>query len=349
MPSYMNQLFASLRVCWNTYPWLVQSLAALVGAVLLTYVCHLLCRKAPTLLTKGRYLLLHACLEALYWPSLVVIWGTSLAIMLQPWVLHLDDVLTFPLSQLFTISCILLIAAVLVRFIRLFEAQRLLGELTRQTLDETTVRAASKFMQTSVGVIAALCVLPLLGVNVAGLWAFGGGSAIVLGIAAREILANYFGGLVIYTDRNFKVGDWIYVAGRNIEGQVEYIGWRVTQLKTWDQKACYVPNVILSASIVVNTTQAKRFVLQEKFTIRCVDVMVLAKIVQEVRTMLQDHSNIDQDKSVLVHITAIKVDAAQLDFHAFVKTADYATYRDLKQELLFQVMSVVQHNGTQFS
>ena len=51
---------------------------------------------------------------------------------------------------------------------------------------------------------------------------------IAVGFAAKDLFANLLGGLTIYLDRPFTVGEWIRSPDKNIEGTVEQIGWRNT-------------------------------------------------------------------------------------------------------------------------
>jgi len=63
-----------------------------------------------------------------------------------------------------------------------------------------------------------------LGFSIAGALTFGGIGGIAIGFAAKDMLSNFFGGLMIYLDRPFKTGDWIRSPDREIEGVVEEIG-----------------------------------------------------------------------------------------------------------------------------
>ena len=60
-----------------------------------------------------------------------------------------------------------------------------------------------------------------LGFSVAGVLTFGGIGGIAIGFAAQDMLSNFFGGLMIYLDRPFKIGDWVRSPDREIEGVVE--------------------------------------------------------------------------------------------------------------------------------
>lgn len=342
----MVQFYSYLKLFWQANTWLVSPLSVLGIAVLFTYISHLLYQRVHPRLTKRGYFVTSALLEAIHWPFIAAIWVKALAILLRISTLKLDDTLLHMAWKLLDVGLILLVALVVIRFIKLFEEQLLLGHLTKKYPDATTVRAMGKLMRVGAIIIVLLFILPLLGANVSGIWAFGGGSAIVLGIGAREIFTNYFGGLVIYADRNFKVGDWICSPDKKIEGKVEDIGWRVTQIRTVDQRSCYIPNAVLSSIIVVNASQVKNRLIQEAIAIRYTDVAVLDKIIQEVRSMLQGHSDIDQRKLVLAHFTEISPPGIKLHIYAFTKTTDRRTYQDVKQGILFSLIQIIEQYGT---
>ena len=61
-------------------------------------------------------------------------------------------------------------------------------------------------------------VLQTLGFSVSGVLAFGGIGGLAVGFAAKDLLANFFGGLTIYLDRPFAVGDWIRSPDREDRG-----------------------------------------------------------------------------------------------------------------------------------
>ena len=108
--------------------------------------------------------------------------------------------------------------------------------------DRTTVEAFGKLFRLSIVITAGLVVLQTLGFSISGVLAFGGIGGIAIGFAAKDMLANFFGGLMIYLDRPFAVGDWIRSPDRELEGTVEYIGWRLTRIRTFDMRPLYVPN-----------------------------------------------------------------------------------------------------------
>ena len=94
-----------------------------------------------------------------------------------------------------------------------------------------------------------------LGYSISGVLAFGGIGGIAVGFAAKDLLANFFGGLMIYLDRPFSVGDWIRSPDKNIEGTVEEIGWRLTRIRTFDKRPLYVPNSTFTQISVENPSR----------------------------------------------------------------------------------------------
>ena len=334
-----------MEVFLHAHKWLLRLFSISGIAILLTYTCYLFYQRLHPRLTQKKYFLTSALLSAIHWPLIVFIWVQALASIIHIFTAQIDNTLVPLVRKLHDAGLILLLAWVFVRFIRLFEEQLLLGHLAKKRPDETTVQAMGKLLRVLAIIIVILFTLPLLGINVSGIVAFGGGSAIVLGIGAQQIFANYFGGLVLYADRHFKVGDWISSPDKKIEGQVEYIGWRATQIRTFDQKVCYVPNAVLSSIIVINSSRMRNRCIKEMIGIRHADAAVLDKITQEIRTMLQTHPGIDQRRSLLAHFAEFGPFSLKINIYAFTKTTDRKSYHDVQQDIFLKIIHIVEHHG----
>jgi len=120
--------------------------------------------------------------------------------------------------------------------IRGFEEEYIQKNNLKSTIDVHTVEAISKLIRVAVIITSILVILQTLGYSISGVLAFGGVGGIAIGFAAKDLLANFFGGLIIYLDRPFKTGDWIRSPDRKIEGTVEKIGWRMTQIRSFDKR-----------------------------------------------------------------------------------------------------------------
>ncbi len=90
-----------------------------------------------------------------------------------------------------------------------------------------------------------------LGVSFTAVFASAGIAGIALALAARETLANFFGGVSILMDRPFKTGDFILLESGE-RGMVVNVGMRSTRLVTRDDIQIAIPNSIITNTKVVN-------------------------------------------------------------------------------------------------
>ena len=152
------------------------------------------------------------------------------------------------------------------------------AEKRGRKIDPTTSDAIANILKVAVFIIAALMAMQTYGLSISGVLAFGGVGGIAIGFAARDLLANFFGALTIYFDKPFGKGDWIRSPDRNIEGTVEKIGWRMTQIRTFDKRPLYVPNSVFTTIAVENPSRMRNRRISETIGVRYVDVAVVKKI-----------------------------------------------------------------------
>jgi MscS family membrane protein len=170
---------------------------------------------------------------------------------------------------------------------------------------------------------------------------------IAIGFAAQDLLANFFGGLFIYTDRPFSVGDWIRSPDRNIEGTVEKIGWRVTRIRTFDKRPLYVPNAIFSTIAVENPSRMTNRRIKETIGIRYDDANKMGKIVELVRQMLLEHPEIDTKKTLIVNFNTFASSSLDFFIYTFTKTTNWVDYHQIKQDILLKVLNIIEGEGAE--
>ncbi|MDG1012598.1 MAG: mechanosensitive ion channel family protein [Luminiphilus sp.] len=217
----------------------------------------------------------------------------------------------------------------------------------RQSDDRATIRATLRLVRISLGIVVLLMVLQSLGVSVSGLLAFGGIGGIAVGFAARDLLANFLGGLSIYLDRPFTVGDWIRSPDREIEGTVEDIGWRMTRIRTFDQRPLYIPNSIFASVAVENPSRMNNRRIYETVGIRYDDVAVMGNIVANVKAMLESHEAIDLKRTLMVNFVSCGPSSLDFFIYTFTKTTDWATFHGIKQDILLRVLTIIADEGAE--
>lgn len=187
------------------------------------------------------------------------------------------------------------------------------------------------------------------GISLTGLLTFGGVGGLIVGLAAKDLLSNFFGGLMIYFDRPFSVGDWISSPDRNIEGTVERIGMRMTMIRTFESRPLYVPNSVFSSIVVQNPSRMQHRRIRETIGIRYKDADKMAVIVDEVKTMLQNHPDIEQNATLMVNFDAFAGSSLEFFIYTFTKTVNWARYHEVKQDVMLKIIEIVQRNGADFA
>ena len=217
----------------------------------------------------------------------------------------------------------------------------------KQPMDYTTVNAVSKLSRAVVIITAVLIAMQSMGYSISGVLAFGGVGGIAVGFAAKDLLANFFGGFIIHLDRPFKVGDWVRSPDRNIEGTVEHIGWRLTTIRTFDKRPLYVPNAAFTTIAVENPSRMSNRRIYETIGIRYADVAQMATIVDDIRAMLQQHEDIESDETLIVNFLAFNASSLDIMVYTFTKTTQWVQFHEVKQDVLLKISDIIEGYGAE--
>ncbi len=213
------------------------------------------------------------------------------------------------------------------------------------TIDQALIDIVGKLSKLIVIILTVLVTMQTLGFSLTGLLAFGGIGGLAVGLAAKDMLANFFGGFMIYFDRPFRVGDWVRSPDREIEGIVEKIGWRVTLIRNFDSRPLYVPNSSFSCITIENVTRMSNRRIYELVGIRYQDAGVMNQIVDDVRSYLQSHSEIDQERTLMVGFTAFSASSLDFFIYCFTRTQSGPEYYQVKQDILLKTLDIVESHG----
>ncbi len=283
-------------------------------------------------------------------PLTVLIWIVGLAFAVK----IIQDVkpaaifeAVWPIRDVGVIACM---AWFLTRFIQRAENNIAASKEARgETYDRTTLDAIGKLLRLSVIITAALVALQTLGYSVSGVLAFGGIGGLAVGLAAREMLANFFGGLMVYMDRPFAVGDWVRSPDRDIEGTVEKIGWRLTVIRAFDSRPLYVPNATFTSIAVQNPSRMHNRRIYETIGVRYDDASKMEDILKEVKQMIGNHPGIDTNKTLMVNFNAFGASSLDFFIYCMTKTTAWAEYHAVKQDVLFKVFEIIDQHGAEIA
>ena len=85
---------------------------------------------------------------------------------------------------------------------------------------------------------------------------------------------------------------------------MEDVGWRVTRIRTFDQRPLYVPNAVFSTVALENPSRMLNRRIYETIGIRYDDAGAMEQVVAEVKEMLVAHDDIDKGKTLMVNFVA---------------------------------------------
>ena len=214
------------------------------------------------------------------------------------------------------------------------------------TLITETYEIVIRILKILVVTITALIIMQEIGLSISGLLAFGGVGGLIVGLAAKDLLSNFFGGMMIFFDRPFRVGEFIKSPDRNIEGVVEKIGWRLTVVRTFSKNVLYIPNTAFSSIIVENATRMSNRRINETIGIRYDDLNKMKDIIQDVNNILENNIDIDQTQKAKVFFKSFSASSCDFFIYAFTITKDWEEFLRIKQDVLLKVAEIIEkHNA----
>ncbi len=347
-----NQLLQWPNVETPTDIWLTQLFIIVLCTVSVNFILMRVIDVLDRLINKTETLWDDALLEAARIPLRLVFWVIGLSISVE-----LLQAVTEQANELFDlapkvrqIAFIIIIAMFLNRFISYTEKNLIDPSRMRKPMDQSTAAAIAKLLRVSVIITSLLIILQTMGYSVSGVLAFGGIGGMAVAFAAKDLLANFFGGMMVYLDKPFRIGDWVRSPDRSIEGTVEHIGWRLTCIRTFDQRPLYIPNAMFTTVVLENPSRMFNRRINEKIGIRYDDWQKMPGIVAEVKQMLIDHEELETDSRTLI-VNFDSYGASHLEFfiYTFTKTTQWVRYHEIKQDVLMKIMAIVNEHGAEFA
>jgi MscS family membrane protein len=330
----------------TSLPWLMDVFAVLSASAVAHAVLYLALGQIERLVRRTSVVWDDAVLRAARRPAQVIVWVIGLAVAGRIIERHGAHPLLEYIDPARKIGIILCLAWFLLRLIHCVTENVVAARMAKgEEVDRTTADALSKLGRISVLVVAVLVVMQTLGFSISGVLAFGGIGGIAVGFAAKDLLANFFGGLTIYLDRPFSVGEWIRSPDKQIEGTVEYISWRHTRIRAFNKNPIYVPNSVFTSVVVENPSRMSHRRLRETVGVRYADLGKLPAIIADIETMLRARADIDTTQSLIVNFNAFAESALDIFIVAYCTTTDWAKFHTIKQAILFDIAAIISRHG----
>lgn len=215
--------------------------------------------------------------------------------------------------------------------------------------DVTDSRVISRVLKITVTLMAMLIFGQHFGMSFSGLLAFGGIGGIAVGMAGKDILSNFFAGIMLYFDRPFNIGDWIRSPDRNIEGVVAEIGWRLTKVMTFENRPMYIPNSVFADITVENPGRMLNRRIETTVGLRYEDADKIADIVNDIHAFLAKDPDIDQSQTLLVYFNNFGDSSLNIMVYCFTHTTVWSEWLAVQQKVLIKIISIVHSRNADFA
>jgi MscS family membrane protein len=214
-------------------------------------------------------------------------------------------------------------------------------------VDAAFVHVVGKLVTVLLLVIFAMVLLQIWGLDIVPLIAMGGIGAAAIGFAGKDVMTNFFGGLMLYITRPFTAGDLIRIPDKGLEGHVEEIGWYLTSVRDKDKRPVYLPNAIFSCMSVINCSRMTHRRIEEKIGIRYEDFDRVKSIVEEIRQGIAQHPSIDTHLPIIVVLNGFGSSSIDLYIDVYTLATRYDEYLSVKQEILMLIFEAISTQGAQ--
>lgn len=193
--------------------------------------------------------------------------------------------------------------------------------LQKSPLDIVLKEFITSVLQTFLFIVLFMVIINTVGVKTVSIAAIIGTVGLAIGLAMKDNLSNFAGGVMILLSKPFRGGDYIYA--QNMEGKVERIGIMHTILRTGDNKTVYIPNGPLSTGSIINNNSLDG-TLRTEITVN----VNYGSNVEEVKEILlqtaKKHPKVLMDPEPFARMSKINPTFLEFVFRVWAKKADLA-------------------------
>lgn len=335
----------------GAYGWLNETIAILLFVIFFNFFVKWALKKLHQRFERQRRAWSDGFVKALYLPLSCYVWFFA--------IVHAVDLISHNFFQVPLFSymhTVLEIGAVLALYWFLMRWKknvvRFMNVLSKNreiAFDQSKIDAVDKVLTVLLAFLTILVLLEITDRSVNTLIAFGGVGGLAVAIASQEIIANFFGGLMIYFTQPFTIGDWINLPEKDIEGTVEEIGWYMTRVRTFEKRPIYIPNSVFSKIIVMTPSRMSHREIKLVIGLRYSDFSKIKVVMSEIKTMLQQHPEIDHSQNIIVRFTAFGHYSLDILVQAFSPIIDTVGFVRIQEDVLFNISDILEKNGCEMA
>lgn len=225
---------------------------------------------------------------------------------------------------------------------RLVGSQRFLsGEMVQKlNINNILLPFLSKVVRFVIVALAVVLIAHEWNYDVNGFIAGLGLGGLAFALAAKDALANVFGGFIILMERPFVINDWVQTP--SVEGIVEDISFRSTRFRTFKQALVTVPNSTLANEAITNWSRMgkRRLDFYIGLTYNTTRAQ-MEKVVQRINDMLQEHPGIHSEQK-MVYFEKYNESSLDVIVYCFTKTTVWSEYMAIREDINLKIMQIIE-------
>ncbi|WP_428910496.1 mechanosensitive ion channel family protein [Niallia sp. Krafla_26] len=214
-------------------------------------------------------------------------------------------------------------------------------------IDKILIPFMSRILRVIIVLIAISVIAQEFGYNVTSFVAGLGIGGLAISLAAKDALANLFGGFVIITEKPFTIGDWIKTPA--VEGTVEEITFRSTRIRTFADAIVTVPNATLSNDSIINWSKmGKRQIQFQLNVLYNTSKEQLEHVVSKIKDLLVNHPGVHKE-TILVSFDQYQENGYGIFIYFFTETTVWAEFLKVKEDVNFNIMEILEQEGVKLA
>ncbi len=230
----------------------------------------------------------------------------------------------------------------------------LITEISKNFLSKQDTDLADHFtplvrqsLRITVLLIGGILIVQNLGYSVTSLVAGLGIGGLAIALAAQDTVANLLGTVVMFTDKPFKIGDWVRFG--EVDGFVEQFGFRSVKVRTWANTLLFIPNKMITSDVIENCSSMRKRRVKMTIGIQYNSPPdKVRELVRRIEEMLKNDPDVNQEY-MLVRFTDFGPSSLDIFIYYFTNSTAWAEYLDVRQKINLQMMNLVHELGLSFA
>lgn len=281
--------------------------------------------------------------------TFIIVLGIYLAILFVQKPLDIGEQIMLIVTKIFKIVTVIIISKALINSLSspnsfIIKWQK---KMSQDGIDNTSSIVILKILKILVYIGITVIIIQEIGYDLSGLITGLGISGVIITLAAQDTAKNLFGGIVIFLDKPFKVGDYIKLP--EYDGTVEDITFRSTKVRTVENTVLHIPNSEISSAIITNCSEMQKRRYKTNLVIELgTPLEHIQKLIKDIEDMLSTQKRVIQD-SINVKFQNITDNGTEIVVIAYLDIVDYSEFLKKQQELNFFIMEILEEDNIELA